>query len=173
MNTTNNIMEMMRQPIFTPLKEGKYTCKIEKVGINQEYERNEDGTFKLDAEGKKIAIPLSEEMKNLGYYIKDEPEGKNNNYFRLDLVTTEGKKTNRNVFPENIKIVMSNIKRQLNIEEDENTFTTLNKCLAESCELDMWIWYNASNKNVDFYDAITARDQQQEINESVVANLMP
>ena len=31
---TNDIMAMMGNPVFTPLKEGKYKCKIEKVGIN-------------------------------------------------------------------------------------------------------------------------------------------
>lgn len=149
MNTTNNIMEMMKAPVFTPLKEGKYRCTIEKVGINE----------------------FSEQLPD-GFYVKQQPEGKNNNYFRLDLITTEGKRINRNVFPENINIVVSNIKRQLGIEEDLSTFEVLTKCLTEKCELDMYVWYNNSNKNVDFYDAITARDQQQEINESIVNNLM-
>ena len=148
--TTNNIMDLMKAPVFTPLKEGKYRCTIEKVGINE----------------------FSEQLPD-GFYVKQQPEGKNNNYFRLDLITTEGKRINRNVFPENINIVISNIKRQLGIEEDLSTFEVLTKCLTEKCELDMYVWYNNSNKNVDFYDAITARDQQQEINESVVANLMP
>ena len=149
MNTTNNIMEMMKAPVFTPLKEGKYRCTIEKVGINE----------------------FSEQLPD-GFYVKQQPEGKNNNYFRLDLITTEGKRINRNVFPENINIVISNIKRQLGIEEDLSTFEVLTKCLTEKCELDMYVWYNNSNKNVDFYDAITARDQQQEINESIVESLM-
>lgn len=149
MNTTNNIMEMMKAPVFTPLKEGKYRCTIEKVGINE----------------------FSEQLPD-GFYVKPQPEGKNNNYFRLDLITTEGKRINRNVFPENINIVISNIKRQLGIEEDLSTFEVLTKCLTEKCELDMYVWYNNSNKNVDFYDAITARDQQQEINENIVESLM-
>lgn len=148
-NNTNNIMEMMKAPVFTPLKEGKYRCTIEKVGINE----------------------FSEQLPD-GFYVKQQPEGKNNNYFRLDLITTEGKRINRNVFPENINIVISNIKRQLGIEEDLSTFEVLTKCLTEKCELDMYVWYNNSNKNVDFYDAITARDQQQEINESIVESLM-
>ena len=152
MNTnTQDIMAMMGNPVFTPLKEGKYTCRIEKVGINQD--------------PKTLNLPD-------GYYTKTQPEGKNNNYFRLDLITTEGKRINRNVFPENINIVISNIKRQLGIEEDLSTFEVLTKCLTEKCELDMYVWYNNSNKNVDFYDAITARDQQQEINESIIDNLM-
>lgn len=154
MNTTNNIMEMMAAPVFTPLKEGKYKCTIEKVGIN-------------DDPAGYVNLNLPE-----GFYKKAQPEGKNNNYFRLDLITTEGKRINRNVFPENINIVISNIKRQLGIEEDMSTFEVLTKCLTEKCELDMYVWYNNSNKNVDFYDAITARDQQQEINESIVNNLM-
>lgn len=149
MNTTNNIMEMMKAPVYTPLKEGKYRCTIEKVGINE----------------------FSEQLPD-GFYVKQQPEGKNNNYFRLDLITTEGKRINRNVFPENINIVIANIKRQLGIEEDLSTFEVLTKCLTEKCELDMYVWYNNSNKNVDFYDAITARDQQQEINESIVESLM-
>ena len=151
MNTTNNIMEMMKAPVFTPLKEGKYRCKIEKIGINEN--------------------PQAMELPD-GFYLKAQPEGKNNNYFRLDLITTEGKRINRNVFPENINIVISNIKRQLGIEEDLSTFEVLTKCLTESCELDMYVWYNASNKNVDFYDAITARDQQQEMNDSIIESLM-
>jgi hypothetical protein len=150
MNTTNNIMEMMKAPVFTPLKEGKYRCVIEKVGINDVLE----------------GLPE-------GFYVKQQPEGKNNNYFRLDLITTEGKRINRNVFPENINIVVSNIKRQLGIDEDLSTLEVLTKCLTEKCELDMYVWYNNSNKNVDFYDAITARDQQQEINDSVIDSLMP
>lgn len=148
-SNTNNIMEMMKAPVFTPLKEGKYRCTIEKVGINE----------------------FSEQLPD-GFYVKQQPEGKNNNYFRLDLITTEGKRINRNVFPENINIVISNIKRQLGIEEDLSTFEVLTKCLTEKCELDMYVWYNNSNKNVDFYDAITARDQQTEINESIVESLM-
>lgn len=171
MDNSQDIMVMMRQPIFTPLKEGKYSCKIEKVGINQEYERNEDGTFKLDTEGKKIAIPLTKEQIELGYYIKKEPLAKNNNYFRLDLITTEGKRINRNVFPENVNIVISNIKRQLNIEENMSTFEVLNKCLTEGCQLEMWVWYNGSNKNVDFYDAITARDNQDIVNNALMAEI--
>lgn len=152
MNTnTQDIMTMMGNPVFTPLKEGKYTCKIEKVGINQNPQ----------------AMGLPDD-----YYTKAQPEGKNNNYFRLDLLTTEGKRINRNVFPENINVVISNIKRQLNIEEDLNTFEVLNKCLTEGCELEMWVWYNESNKNVDFYDAISARDNQNAVNEEIMKNLM-
>ena len=146
---TNDIMEMMKAPVYTPLKEGKYRCKIEKVGINE----------------------LPEGLPE-GFYQKQQPMGKNNNYFRLDLITTEGKRINRNVFPENINIVISNIKRQLGIEEDLSTFEVLIKCLEEQVELDMYVWYNNSNKNVDFYDAITARDQQNDINESIIDNLM-
>lgn len=152
MNTnTNDIMEMMKAPVFTPLKEGKYTCKIEKIGINQNPQA--------------MNLPA-------GYYTKAQPEGKNNNYFRLDLVTTEGKRINRNVFPENINVVISNIKRQLNIEEDMSTFEVLNKCLTEGCELEMWVWYNESNKNVDFYDAISARDNQNAVNAEIMKDLM-
>lgn len=152
MNTnTNDIMAMMGNPVFTPLKEGKYTCKIEKVGIN--------------------ANPHGMGLPN-GYYEKAQPEGKNNNYFRLDLITTEGKRINRNVFPENVNVVISNIKRQLNIEEDLSTFEVLNKCLTEGCELDMWVWYNLSNKNVDFYDAIASREQQNAVNEQILNDLM-
>ena len=147
---TNDIMAMMKNPVFTPLKEGKYKCKIEKVGIN--------------ADPQAMNLPA-------GYYMKSQPEGKNNNYFRLDLVTSEDKRINRNVFPENINVVISNIKRQLNIEEDMSTFEVLNKCLTEGCELDMWVWYNESNKNVDFYDAIASRDQQNTINEQILNNL--
>jgi hypothetical protein len=151
MNTnTNDIMAMMGNPVFTPLKEGKYTCKIEKVGINQNPQA--------------MNLPT-------GYYTKAQPEGKNNNYFRLDLVTTEGKRINRNVFPENINVVISNIKRQLNIEEDMSTFEVLNKCLTEGCELEMWVWYNESNKNVDFYDAISAREQQSAINKELMDDI--
>lgn len=146
---TNDIMEMMKAPVFTPLKEGKYRCTIEKVGINE----------------------LPEGLPE-GFYQKQQPAGKNNNYFRLDLITTEGKRINRNVFPENINIVISNIKRQLGIDEDLSTFEVLTKCLTEKCELDMYVWYNNSNKNVDFYDAITARDQQQELNDSIVESLL-
>ena len=148
---TNDIMAMMGNPVFTPLKEGQYRCKIEKVGINQN--------------PAELGLPT-------GYYMKNQPEGKNNNYFRLDLVTTEGKRINRNVFPENINVVISNIKRQLNIEEDMSTFEVLNKCLTEGCELDMWVWYNESNKNVDFYDATSTRDNQNNINEEILKNLM-
>ncbi len=152
MNTnTNEIMAMMENPVFTPLKEGKYTCRIEKVGIN--------------VNPQAMGLPA-------GYYMKNQPEGKNNNYFRLDLITTEGKRINRNVFPENINIVISNIKRQLGIEEDMTTFEVLNKCLTEGCELEMWVWYNSSNKNVDFYDAITSRDQQEETNKALIDDLM-
>lgn len=150
MNTnTQNIMEMMKAPVFTPLKEGKYRCTIEKVGINE----------------------FSEQLPD-GFYVKQQPEGKNNNYFRLDLITTEGKRINRNVFPENINIVISNIKRQLGIEEDLSTFEVLTKCLTEKCELDMYVWYNDSNKNVDFYDAITARDNQNTTNNEIMEKLM-
>lgn len=148
---TNDIMAMMRNPVFTPLKEGQYRCKIEKVGIN--------------ADPQAMNLPA-------GYYTKAQSEGKNNNYFRLDLVTSENKRINRNVFPENINVVISNIKRQLNIEEDMSTFEVLNKCLTEGCELDMWVWYNENNKNVDFYDAIASRDQQNAINEQILNNLM-
>lgn len=151
MENTNNIMDLMTNPVFTPLKEGKYKCKIEKVGIN--------------TNPQAMNLPA-------GYYTKTQPEGKNNNYFRLDLITTEGKRINRNVFPENISVVISNIKRQLNIEEDMSTFEVLNKCLTEGCELDMWVWYNESNKNVDFYDAISTRDNQNSINEEILKNLM-
>lgn len=152
MNTnTNDIMAMMGNPVFTPLKEGKYRCKIEKVGIN----------------GDPAELGLPE-----GFYTKTQPAGKNNNYFRLDLITSEGKRINRNVFPENINVVISNIKRQLNIEEDLNTFQVLTKCLTEGCELDMWVWYNESNKNVDFYDAITSRDTQNDVNETILNDLM-
>ena len=173
MNTnTNDIMEMMKAPVFTPLKEGKYTCKIEKVGVNQQYERDEEGNFILDENGNKIAIPLTEEQIELGYYIKKEPAGKNNNYFRIDVITTEGKRTNKNVFPENVQTTISNIKRQLDIEEDASTFEVLNKCLAEGCILDMWVWYNTPHKNVDFYDAITARDNQNAVNEQILNDLM-
>lgn len=148
---TNDIMAMMGNPVFTPLKEGKYTCKIEKVGIN--------------ANPQAMNLPA-------GYYMKNQPEGKNNNYFRLDLITTEGKRINRNVFPENVNVVISNIKRQLNIEEDLSTFEVLNKCLTEGCELEMWVWYNLSNKNVDFYDAISARDNQNTTNAEIIEKLM-
>ena len=155
MNTnTNDIMAMMGNPVFTPLKEGKYRCKIEKVGIN-------------DDPAGYVNLSLPD-----GFYQKAQPEGKNNNYFRLDLVTSEGKRINRNVFPENINVVISNIKRQLNIEEDLNTFEVLIKCLTEGCELDMWVWYNESNKNVDFYDAISARDNQNTMNEALMNDLM-
>lgn len=149
MSTTNNIMEMMKAPVFTPLKEGKYRCIIEKVGINE----------------------FSEQLPD-GFYVKPQPEGKNNNYFRLDLITTEGKRINRNVFPENINIVISNIKRQLGIEEDLSTFEVLTKCLTEKCELDMWVWYNESNKNVDFYDAIASKETQNALIENIVKDLM-
>ena len=150
MNTnTTNIMEMMKAPVFTPLKEGKYRCTIEKVGINE----------------------FSEQLPD-GFYVKQQPEGKNNNYFRLDLITTEGKRINRNVFPENINIVVSNIKRQLGIEEDLSTFEVLTKCLTEKCELDMYVWYNDSNKNVDFYDAIAARENQNAANTAVLNALL-
>lgn len=148
---TNDIMAMMRNPVFTPLKEGKYKCKIEKVGIN--------------ADPAELGLPE-------GFYAKAQPAGKNNNYFRLDLVTSEDKRINRNVFPENINVVVSNIKRQLNIEEDMTTFEVLTKCLTEGCELDMWVWYNESNKNVDFYDAISARDNQNTMNEALMNDLM-
>ena len=151
MENTNNIMDLMANPVFTPLKEGKYKCKIEKVGIN--------------ANPQGMGLPT-------GYYAKAMPEGKNNNYFRLDLVTSEGKRINRNVFPENVNVVISNIKRQLNIEEDLSTFEVLNKCLTEGCELEMWVWYNESNKNVDFYDAISARDNQSATNNTILDNLM-
>lgn len=146
-----NIMDLMKKQVFTPLKEGKYRAKIEKVGINQN--------------PAELGLPA-------GYYAKACPEGKNNNYFRLDLITTEGKRINRNVFPENINVVISNIKRQLNIEEDMTTFEVLTKCITEGLELDMWVWYNQSNKNVDFYDAITARDNQNTINNEILEDLM-
>lgn len=149
MNTnTNNIMEMMKAPVFTPLKEGKYTCRIEKVGINELVEGLPDG-----------------------FYVKQQPVGKNNNYFRLDLVTEEGKRINRNVFPENINVVISNIKRQLGIEEDLSTLEVLTKCLNENLELDMWVWYNDTNKNVDFYDAIASKAQQNAVNDSFMAEM--
>ena len=165
-------MAMMGAPVFTPLKEGQYRCRIEKVGINQQYERDEEGNFILDAEGKRVPIPLTEEQKELGYYIKKEVEGKNNNYFRLDLITTEGKRTNRNVFPENINIVISNIKRQLNIEDNSSTFEVLNKCLTEGCELDMWVWYRESNKNVDFYNAPAAEEARKAANTAALESLL-
>ena len=147
---TNDIMAMMRNPVFTPLKEGKYKCKIEKVGIN--------------ADPQAMNLPD-------GYYMKNQPAGKNNNYFRLDLVTSEGKRINRNVFPENVNVVVSNIKRQLDIEEDMSTFEVLNKCLTEGCELDMWVWYNDKNKNVDFYDAISAKEASEAEVEQAIAAL--
>lgn len=148
---TNDIMAMMGAPVFTPLKEGQYRCKIEKVGINT----NPHG----------MGLPN-------GYYMKNQPEGKNNNYFRLDLITTEGKRINRNVFPENVNVVISNIKRQLGIEEDLSTFEVLNKCLTEGCELDMWVWYRESNKNVDFYDALTAEEARKAANTVALESLL-
>jgi len=147
-NTNINILEAMKKPVFTPLKEGKYTCQIEKVGINENPQA--------------LELPA-------GYYQKKQVEGKNNNYFRLDLLTSEGKRTNRNVFPEQISMVIPNIKRQLGIEEALSTFDVLSYCLTEKSTLDMWIWYNESNKNVDFYDAITVRDSKNAANENLFA----
>ena len=147
-NTNINILEAMKKPVFTPLKEGKYECIIERVGINENPQ----------------ALELPE-----GFYQKSTPEGKNNNYFRLDLLTSEGKRINRNVFPENVNVVISNIKRQLNIEEDWNALEVLSYCLTENAKLDMWVWYNLNNKNVDFYDAIASRDNANAANENLFA----
>lgn len=152
MNTnTNNIMEMMGKPVYTPLKEGTYKGRIEGIGINVD----------------PTEVGLGE-----GYYKKAMPEGKNNNYFRIDLVTAEGKKINRNVFPENVNVVISNIKRQLNIEEDKTPFEVLTLCMDTETYLDFWVWYNDSNKNVDFYDAIAARENQNSANTAVLNALL-
>lgn len=148
MDTNINILEAMKKPVFTPLKEGKYECQIEKVGINENPQ-----ALELPAE----------------FYQKSQAEGKNNNYFRLDLLTKEGKRINRNVFPENINVVISNIKRQLGIEEDWSALEVLSYCLTEKPTLDMWVWYNLNNKNVDFYDAIAARDNINVANESLLS----
>ena len=136
-----NALSQGREVVYTPLKEGQYKCKIEKIGINDE---------------------PNEVLKNLGFYTKEQPELKNNDYIRLDLITAEGKRINRNVFPENENTVASNIKRQLGIEDDIPFMQVITFALANQSELDMWVWYNQSYKNVDFYDAISSRNEQNE-----------
>ena len=145
------MMNLLETTIYTPLKEGHYKAIIEKVGIN--------------------GVP-TEDLKALGFYAKNMPEGKNNEYIRLDLLTEEGKRINRNVFAENLNVVFSNIKRQLNLEEDMAVLDILKYCLQNKAVLDMWVWYNESNKNVDFYDAISARDNQNTMNEALMKDLM-
>ena len=145
------MMNLLETTIYTPLKEGHYKTIIEKVGINE--------------------VP-TEDLKALGFYAKNMPEGKNNEYIRLDLLTEEGKRINRNVFAENLNVVFSNIKRQLNLEEDMAVLDILKYCLQNKAVLDMWVWYNESNKNVDFYDAIASRDQQNTVNEQILNNLI-
>lgn len=144
------MMNLLETTIYTPLKEGHYKCIIEKVGINE--------------------VP-TEKLKNLGFYAKNLPEGKNNEYIRLDLLTEEGKRINRNVFAENLNVVFSNIKRQLSLEEDMPVIDILKYCLQNKSVLDMWVWYNDKNKNVDFYDAISAKEASEAEVEQAIAAL--
>lgn len=139
----NALNEMSNQTekkmYFAPLKEGKYTAKIVGIGVNEE---------------------PNAMLKAIGFYKKEQIAGRNNNYIRLDFETSEGKKTLKNVFPENEDNVTTNIRRQLNIEEKMTYEQTITYALASKADLEIWVNYNEEYKNVDLYDAATARTEK-------------
>lgn len=127
--------------IFTPLKVGRHTAKVVGVGICG-WDRVTPYTEAIEA------------LKEIGFYLTNQKEGQEE-YIRIDFETKEGKKTIKNLFPKSkgFTLNMSNLKRQMHLEEDASVTEILIRLLADKPDIDIWVNYNGDYKNVDFYDA--------------------